>query len=211
MENSKTDTNFSNTIKLNDIHSSWIQSIPYGDLLNSLRQSPRVENIISKHIYSHLQIKQIDKKDDLENGFNSINSYQKLELQLLVMRAGALQFSQPIKSAIKKQEIDKICNSLGKELYNFVLHGDTVSTLHCNDAFKSSKDNTILADVINAGYHSLHITFNGSPNDFVFKLPKQWHDEFLSTVKKQDYNNKNNSFHKNLIGELMNLNLQVHS
>lgn len=174
------------SINIKEIHSSWIQELPYGSLLEKLRKAttihePQLLNIISKH----LPIYEIDLNNTMGYLYKLHNMKPK-ELEALVIKAGVSQFSQPIKQIINQQDVKNIKQLLGEDLYQFALNC-TPSESPKTTIFKGNSEDLFNSPspFIKAGMHTLKVVLKGHPNNCFYKLPKNWNKNYSEETTKE--------------------------
>lgn len=190
-------------IKLKDIHSSWIQELPYGTLLDKLRKKTIYnEGKLLMYISKYVPIENVNLASD-KGYLYKLHNIKPKELERLILKAGVSQFSTSIKQVINQQDVKKIKQLLGDNLYQFALHEAhkeppvALEQLNNNELFKQS-----LSPYIEAGIHTLDVVLQGHSNNCFLKLPKSWKEEYTSK-KSEEIDLREQRLQKKLLSNLI--------
>lgn len=203
----KTEENNLNSLHLDNIHPSWITTLPHGKLVNKLRASPAATELIGEHIRKHLHIQNSGSFQHEESLVKDLSLLTPKDFESLVLKAGTVQLSGRIKQVIKADDIKRIKDALGQDLYTFAVF--TASSLYpLSPAFRNNivKNQNILKTVINCGYHSLIVILeNTSSDSILLKLPKVWNEDHMNTYKQYTSEENEQLFHSSLIKNIVGL------
>lgn len=191
------------TTQVKFIHSSWINALPHGKLLEKLRKAPVTKEATSEYIERFIHLHNVDI--NVCSGIAKWIHFSKPEeLQEIVKKAGAAQLSNKFSKTINQQEVKIIKQSLGESLYNFSLHEAPImfpDVLAAKTCIITSNSDPIV-DVIDIGYESLRIALENIPNNCIYKLPKQWNTEYYLHKNTSTPSVDQRAFHMNLIFSL---------
>jgi len=191
------------SLQVQDIHTSWIREMPNGELIEKLRETPSSRASLSKFIKQYLPSNEIDDEDEITK---QLLQHKPEDLHQLVLKAGATQFSSKIRLIITKKAVISLKKSLGEDLYNFSLN----EAPELSNELESSVAQTFmegidpLSQVINNGYKSLRLALDDSPNNCIYKLPKEWNESYSSSESIDPKTKSDSGFHKTLISRLIN-------
>jgi len=190
-------------IEVQDIHSSWIQEMPNGELIGKLRKVPSAQKPLNDFIKKYIYLDDTDIADELAK---KIQQTHPEKLNEVVLKIGATLLSNSIRQTITKKDVIQIKDSLGYDLYDFSVRKAPFlySSLEVSDSYCFDQNSTPLSSVISLGYRSLRLALGSTDSSCIYKLPKEW-DIGYSNNTHLDRNESNNViFHKKLVAKVLN-------
>jgi hypothetical protein len=194
------------TIKLEDIHTSWIETLPNGKLIRKLiHKSSSNSQLIEYITQQFVDIKSINIKNCSET-MKLIQTSHISTLNNIILMAGAAQFSKRFSRTINQQDVRTIKDSLGEDIYKFSLYEAPLSfpdLLKLEDK-KTSQiiSSNPFVDVISAGYRSFRIALDTTPNNCRYKVPKEWEYIYLAENTNVQIDKQERLLHMKLIFSL---------
>lgn len=160
------------------IHSSWLDTMPEGKVLQKLFAQPRGEGHLVQHMMQRLGL-QNSVFFDFSKPLSRLALWRGQELEQLVLCMGAVFHFKILRRIVTREDIARIQSVLGDDLYRFLQQRAPMVNHNVGAEISFPTHMGLKKRFILAGMLCLRAAFAGYPPAFwkrvIYKLEREWY------------------------------------